>query len=67
MFFGKKQRLLTEQKQESQLQKIHKDTFKKIDKASKSMDKLNELLDDPELGVTGRLFYAMGGDRRKKS
>lgn len=65
MFFRRKQRQAAEKRQEDQIQNIHKDMFKKIDKTSRSMDKLNHLLDDPELGVTGKLFYAMGGDKRK--
>lgn len=52
-------------KQEQEIQAIRKDTLKRVDKATRSIDKLNDLLDDPNLGITGKIFLATGGGRRK--
>lgn len=65
LFFNRKKRLLAEAKKEAQIQSIRQDTFKTVNKANRSMDKLTQLLDDEELGVTGKIFYATGGDKRK--
>lgn len=51
---------------EAEVQAIRQDMFKRIDKAGRSMDKLNDLLDEKSLGITGQIFYATGGDRRTK-
>lgn len=52
------------EKKEAQIQAIRQDTLDKIKKATASIDKLNDLLDDPSLGTTGFIFYATGGDKR---
>lgn len=49
------------EKLEKQIQAVHKDTLKKIDQATKSVRKVNKLLDDP----TYKIFLATGGDTRK--
>lgn len=61
-FFGKPK--VVDVKKEAVAQASHKKTIKKINEAKKTSDKLNKLLDDIELGVTGKIFYATGGDKR---
>lgn len=65
LFFNRKKRLLSEAKKEAQIQSIRKDMFKTVNRANESMDKLTQLLEDEDLGVTGKIFYATGGDKRK--
>lgn len=65
LFFNRKKRLLSEAKKEAQIQSIRKDMFKTVNRANESMDKLTQLLEDKDLGVTGKIFYATGGDKRK--
>lgn len=65
-FFRAKKQDIKDDKKEAQTQAIRQDMFKKIDKATDSMDKLAKLLDDESLGITGSIFYATGGDKRIK-
>lgn len=66
LFFNRKKRLVAEAKKEAQIQSIRKDIFKTVNRANKSMDKLTNLIDDTDLGVTGKIFYATGGDKRNE-
>lgn len=61
MWFFKRQR-----NKEAEIQAIKVDLLKKAEEAQKSAKKLNKLLDDPDLGITGYIFYGTGGDRRIK-
>lgn len=63
LFHRRKQRI-REAHKEAQIQAIRQDTFERIDTANASMQKLSDLLDDTQLGVTGKIFLATGGDRR---
>ena len=49
--FGKKRQV-----REAQLEAVKKDTFRKIDKASKSIQKVNRLLDNSD--ITLQIYYA---------
>lgn len=60
-----RRRAATDIKKEAEIQAIRQDTFKKVDKANKSMDKLTDLLDNKS-GVTELIFYATGGAKRDK-
>lgn len=53
-------------KKEAEIQSIRKDLFKTADAAEKSVKKLNKLLSETDLGVTGGIFLATGGDKRRK-
>lgn len=53
-------------KREAEIQSIRGELFKKADEAEKMAKRLNKLLQEEDLGVTGRIFYATGGDRRRK-
>lgn len=66
MIFNWKKRKIVEAKNEAQAQAFRKQTFNKVDKANKSIDKLSDLLDNPDPGVTGMLFLAMGGQYREE-
>ena len=68
-FFGKNNRRIA--RQDAEIKAIHRELYKRIAKvskntedANKTMDKLNEILDDNS--VTGMIFLATGGDRRIK-
>lgn len=63
-FFRRKPSPNLDAEKEAEVQAIRKDTFKRIDKASKKIDRLNTLLDDPNLGISGMIFLATGGDKR---
>jgi hypothetical protein len=63
MFFNRKKDKEYDRK-EAQIQAIRQDTLKKIDKAQVSTSKVNELLKE-DLGITGMIFYATGGDKRQ--
>lgn len=49
--FGKKKQV-----REAQLEAVKKDTFRKINKASKSIQKVNNLLDNSD--ITLQIYYA---------
>jgi hypothetical protein len=51
---------------EEEIQAIRQQTLDKADRATESADKLIRLLDSDTLGITGRIFYATGGDKRNK-
>lgn len=53
-------------RKEAEIQAIRKDLFKTAQETERSVKRLNTLLEDPELGVSGLIFYAMGGDGRTK-
>lgn len=61
--FRRRKMTSTDIKKEAEIQAIRKDTFKKIDKTSRSTQKLINLLDK---GVTENIFEATGGNRRRK-
>ena len=50
---------------EAKIKAIKKETYKKVDVASESLKKVNELLDRDD--VTLKIFYATGGMRRNKN
>lgn len=60
LFFRRKK----QEAKEAQIQTIRTDMHKKIDKATRSIDKLNDLLEATDLGITGQIFYATGGQNR---
>ena len=62
-FFGKK-RQAAEVLREEEIQSIRQETLDAAKKATKSTDKLIKLLEKEDLGVTGNIFLATGGDRR---
>lgn len=67
--FGRKKQARHEAKKEAEIQDIRQETFDLIDNRVKRLEDTNRkmgelLLDDKELGTTGRIFLATGGDRR---
>lgn len=62
-FFRRKKGVTDDAKKERQIQAIRKDTFKRIDRANKSIDKLTHMI-DKDMGVTELIFLATGGDNR---
>lgn len=60
-FFRNKKREAVEELREEQLQKIRKQTHKYAQDAAKTTNKLVKLLNEEELGVTGKIFYATPG------
>lgn len=65
-FFRSRKQEAKDAEVERKVQAIQKETYKKIDKQTEEMAKLNQLLEDPHLGVTGMIFLATGGYRRNK-
>lgn len=49
---------------EAQIQALKKSTFKKIDKANKSAERVNDLFEDRDIGITEMIFLATGGEKR---
>lgn len=66
LFFGNKHRKIEQSKKEAEIAAIKKATFKKVDKATENLQRVNELLDSKALGITGTIFLATGGDKRIK-
>lgn len=62
LLFWKRKKRTEEAKREAKIQSIHRDTLKKINEASRSVQKVRELLDRDD--ITLRIFYATGGDKR---
>lgn len=69
-FFGRKKWANHELQKEAEIQNIRKETFKQIDNKVQRLDdtnqKMGELLTNQDLGVTGNIFLATGGDKRRK-
>lgn len=63
MFFRRRKSLNTDVK-EAEIQAVRKDTFKKIDKSTRSTKKLIKLLETK--GVTENIYDATSGSRRAK-
>lgn len=53
-------------RQEAEVQAIRKELWDKADEAKENTERLNKLLKEKDLGVSGYLFYATGGDGRLK-
>lgn len=66
--FGRRKRAVHEAKKEAEIQAVRRETFKQIDKRVQRLDdtnqKMDELLDDKNFGVSGNIFLATGGDHR---
>lgn len=71
-FHRNKEREEQFRQQEAEIQAIHHDTLKKIDnyakkieKGTKEVKKLNDIMETQE-GITELIFLATGGDRRSR-
>lgn len=51
---------------EAVIQAIRKETLDQAKKTTKSVGKVNNLLEKERIGVTELIFYATGGERRSK-
>lgn len=63
-FMRNKRREAELDKKEAQIQAVHSDTLKKIDKYTKPTKKLNDYIEDRD--ITNLIFLASGGDHRRK-
>jgi hypothetical protein len=65
IFFRKKNRRADEElAMESEIQKTRQEYLEKANTATEQTQKLIDLLDDKDIGITGMIFYATGGADR---
>lgn len=66
MFFFSKKRKEEIISAEKEIEAIRQETFEAAKKAKEETERVLELLEQEEWGVSGRIFLATGGDRRVK-
>jgi len=64
LFWRKKK--AQEDKTQEMIDRIHKESLKKTEKANKELDKITKLLEENPDDIAAMIFYSTGGFRREK-